>query len=248
MAYIPGAGASIAAAPATGGLSLLSLLGPLLLSFGPGILSKLLGNDPQAQLRDQIAKLTDPNYVSHLTNQFYQQGLQSPAFAKAQGDIATGANQSAGAVASKLGAAGIGNTGTGAILSSLGPSLIGSQLAGVHKNLYDTASSQAMDSIRERIAQLTSPGNTGASPNQQFLGAGVTNFSPFLTQFLKSKYPGVFPNGQTQTPGQTPTAGLGSPTAQAPVTGDASYLSNPFGFGGSLPQRTSGPQLNPQAY
>ena len=104
-----------------------SILGPILSSLAPGLLSKLFGGDPQEKLRAEIARLTSPQNVAGQTNAFYQQALGSPAYGQAQGAIAAGANQSGTDLASALGARGIGTSGSAAILSSLLPSLVGAR-------------------------------------------------------------------------------------------------------------------------
>lgn len=178
-----------------GGLSkLLSGLGPmalpLLISFGPALISKLFGGNPQQNLRDQIAKLQSPENIAALANKYYQTAMAGPAYQGALGSIASGANQTAGNLAQSLGARGIGTTGTGAILSSLTPSIVGSQQAALRTKAYESSQQQAMDEIKARISALT--GTQGPSQTQQYLGAGLSAFSPYLQQFLKNKYPGTF--------------------------------------------------------
>jgi hypothetical protein len=156
-----------------------------LLSFAPGLLSKLFGGDPQQKLRQEIAKLLASR--GQRTNQLYQQVQGSPAFSQAQGTIASGANQASGNLASSLAARGIGTTGTGAVLSSLLPSLVGSQQAGLRTSAYNTAASQADQDIQAQIAALT--GTAGPSQSTQLFAGGLSAFGPMLSQWLQSRYP-----------------------------------------------------------
>lgn len=186
-----GAGAAAAAIP---GLN--ALLLPLLLSFGPAFLSKLFGGNPAQDLQRKIAALTSAAEVAKRTGQFYQGNISSPAYSQAQGTIAAGANQTGNEVKSSLAARGIGTTGTGAVLSSLTPSLIGSQTAGLRTSAWNTAGTQAQESIARELAALT--GTYGqASPTQQLTAGGLSAFSPYLTAWMKSRYPGMlFPEPQ----------------------------------------------------
>ena len=165
---------------------------PLLLSFGPAIFSKLFGGNPQQRYRDAVAKLYSPGNVSALTNQFYNQALASPGFSQGMSNIAAGANQTAGNLAQSLGARGIGTTGTGAILSSLTPSIVGSQQAALRSKAYESAQGQAMEQIKQQLAALS--GTQGPSQTQQYLGAGISAFSPYLQGYLSKKYPDTFGN------------------------------------------------------
>ncbi len=152
-----------------------------LLSFAPGLISSLFGN-PQQKYRQQVARLTSPQNVGNLTNQFYQQGISSPAFSQAQGSIAQGANNAANNVAASLAARGIGTTGTGAILSGLTPSLVGSQQAGLRSSAYQGAQGQAQNSIQAQLAALQ--GTQGPSQTQQYFAGGLDAFLPYLQGLL----------------------------------------------------------------
>jgi len=162
---------------------------PLLISFLPSIISSLSG-DPRKKLMDEINKLQSPENIAALANKYYENTMAGPAYQGALGSIASGANQTAGNLAQSLGARGIGTTGTGAILSSLTPSIVGSQQAALRTKAYEGAQQQAMDEVKARIAAMT--GMQGPSQTQQYLGAGMSAFSPYLQQFLKTKYPGTF--------------------------------------------------------
>jgi len=193
VAYIAPAGgsyggAAAAAAPGTGGMSLLlPLLLPLLMSFGPSIISKLFFGDPQAKLRYEIQKLLSAKNLGKVTGENYQQTIGSPAYSQAQGTIAQGANQTANLVAQHLGAAGIGTTGTGAVLSSLTPSLVGSQQAGLRTSAYNQAQQTALEQIKQQIAALT--GTQGPSQSQQLFAGGLSAFAPYIEAWLRSRYP-----------------------------------------------------------
>jgi hypothetical protein len=158
-----------------------------LLSFAPGLLSKLFGGDPQARYRAEVAKLLASRGAR--TNALYQQVQGSPAFSQAQGTIAAGANQASGNLASSLGARGIGTTGTGAVLSSLLPSLVGSQQAGLRTSAYGAAQGQADQDIQAQLAALT--GSQGPGQASQMFAGGLSAFGPLLAMWLKSKYPGM---------------------------------------------------------
>lgn len=184
------AAAPAAAAATVPGLN--ALLLPLLLSFGPAALSKLFGGeDPKAKLRRQIMELLSPAMRAKLSEQFYRQNLQSPAFAAGQGAIATGANVASNQLSQNLGARGLGTTGTGAILSSLTPSLIGKGISGLHVAAEQDARAAADKSIADQIAALT--GTQGPSETRQFVGAGIGAFTPYLAAYLRAKYPTFMP-------------------------------------------------------
>jgi len=85
-------------------------------------------------------------------------------------------------------------------MSSLIPSLVGSQQAGLRTSAYDTAQQQAQQNIMQQIAALQ--GTSGPSQNMQMFGAGISNFMPFLQQFMGNKYPGIFGNQSQQQPRQ----------------------------------------------
>lgn len=186
-AALPSVVAGAAAAPATGGLSLLL---PLLMSFGPSLLNRLLaGEGSNTKLRRQLNELLSPEMLAKLTQQFYQQSLQSPAYAQAQRTIATGANETGNIAAANLAARGLGTSGTGAILSSLGPSLIGHQSAGLRTAAHTSAQNLAQQNITQRIAALN--GTQGPSETRQMFGAGIEAFQPYLQQFLRTRYPSL---------------------------------------------------------
>ena len=228
MTYMPSMGNYAAnqittgAAGAGGGLGgLLAGLGPmalpLLISFGPAIFSKVMDQirgNPQQRLRDEIAKLQSPENIAALTNKYYQTAMAGPAYQGALGSIASGANQTAGNLAQSLGARGIGTTGTGAILSSLTPSIVGSQQAALRTKAYESSQQQAMDEIKARISALT--GTQGPSQTQQYLGAGLSAISPYLQQFLGSKYPDIFGPKETKPSGaEHGKEGVGAGTSTA---------------------------------
>lgn len=183
--YAPAAMAAGAAIP---GLN--ALLLPLLASFGPALFSKLFnrGQDPSQQIRE----LLKPENIAKLQGQFYQQGLQSPAFAKAQSSIATGANQASNQIGASLAARGLGTTGTGAVLSGLTPSLVGSQKADLYAGVGEAANRMTMQNIQDRISALQ---NQKPSQSAQFLGGGLEAFGPFLQAYLKGKFPGSYATG-----------------------------------------------------
>ena len=167
-------------------------MNPLLVGFlsslAPGLLSKLFGGkDPREKLRAEIARLTSPANVGNVTNQFYQQALGSPAYSQAQGEIASGANQTSNQVASSLAQRGLGTTGTGAILSSLTPSLVGSQQAGLRTTAYQGAQGQAQTSIQALLNALL--GTQGPSRTSQLFAGGISALGPLLESYIRSRYP-----------------------------------------------------------
>lgn len=162
-------------------------------SMLPGLLSKLFGSDPNAKLRAEIARLTSPQNVGNVTNQFYQQALSSPAYSQAQQSIATGANQTSNQLATSLASRGLGTSGTASVLSSLTPSLVGSQQAGLRTTAYQGAQGQAEQSIQQLLAALM--GTRGPSQSSQLFAGGLSALGPLLEAWIKSKYP------QTQTAG-----------------------------------------------
>ena len=166
------------------------LLLQALLSAAPGLLSGLFGGDPRKKYRKQVAQLTSPQNVSNLTNQFYQQGISSPAYSQAQGTIAAGANQAANDVGASLAARGIGTTGTGAILSGLTPSLVGSQQAGLRTSAYNSAQGQAQNAIQKQLEALQGTsinpqtGQMIPGQTQQYFAGGLDAFLPYLQSLL----------------------------------------------------------------
>lgn len=185
------------------------LLLSALLSFAPGLISKLFGGDPRQKYLAEIQKLLASR--GGRTNALYQQVQGSPAFSQAQGSIATGANQASGNLASSLAARGIGTTGTGAVLSSLLPSLVGSQQSQLRTSAYGAAQGQADQDIQAQIAALT--GSQGPSQSTNLFAGGLSAFGPLLAAWLKSRYPGMGGGGSSQYGPQ-----FGGPT------GDPSFI------------------------
>lgn len=169
-----------------------ALLGPLLMSFGPSLLSGLLGRraDPQAQLRAQIMALLSPENQGRLTNQFYGQFLGSPAYQAAQGNIAAGSNATQGLLAQRAGAGGYSNSGTGALMSSISPSIVGGQQATLRAQGYGMAQNQAQESIQNMLQGLY--GTSGPSQTRQLFGAGLDAFAPYLQAYFRKQYPDIF--------------------------------------------------------
>jgi hypothetical protein len=157
-----------------------------LASFAPGLLSKLFGGQSSGQqAMDKIRALYDPAYRAKLQAQYYQQNLASPAYSQAQGTIAAGANQSASQIAQALGATGLTSSGTGAIMSGVIPSMVGHNLAGLRTTAYNaggTAADQSIEGMVRAILQTQGP-----SQSAQMFGAGASNFSNFLSQYLTQK-------------------------------------------------------------
>jgi len=187
-----GAGAAAMAGMAIPGLN--ALIMPLLAAFGPSLLSKLFnkGQDPNNQIR----QLLKPETLAKMTEQFYKQGLQSPAFSQAQSSIATGANQASNQIGASLAARGLGTTGTGAVLSGLTPSLVGSQKSQLYTGIHGQAQQQAQQNIMQQIQALQ---NQQPGQAQQLLGSGLEAFGPYLQSWLKARNPGAF--GNLTTPG-----------------------------------------------
>ena len=178
------------------------MLIPLLMAFGPSIISSLFGGGKgttqQDRLRQQIMALLSPEAQKQLADKYYQQNIASPAFSQGQGAIAVGANQSANMVAQNMGARGLAGSGTRDVLSSLGPSLVGSQMAGLRTSAYNSAQTQAQQNIAAQIAALTGT-VPGPSQGQQMLGTGIEAFTPYLTQYLRTKYPNFMAPPPTTT-------------------------------------------------
>lgn len=185
--YAPAA----AAAPAAGiGLGALAM--PLLLAFGPAVFSRLFSiQDDKARLRQELFQLLTPENMKRLTEQFYKQNIQSPAFSQGQQVIASGANATANQVAQNLGARGIGTSGTGAILSSLTPSLVGQQMAGLRTTAHNAAAADARQTIQQQADALIN--TSGPSMNRQLFSAGLDSFTPYLASYLRAKYPTFMP-------------------------------------------------------
>lgn len=168
-----------------------------LLGLAPGLLSSIFGGDPQKKLRQQLLQLMSPQHLAMLQNQFQQQAMASPAYSQAQGQIASGANATAGNLASSLGARGIGTSGTGALLSSLTPSIVGSQQAGLNTAVSQLAGNQAQNAVQGQVGALQ--GTSGPSQTRQLFGAGLDFLGPLLQQWLSGM----------KTGGQNPLGGGG---------------------------------------
>ena len=163
-----------------------------LLSFAPGLLSKLFGGQSSGQqAMDKIRALYDPAYRAKLQAQYYQQNLSSPAYSQAQGTIAAGANQSASQIASNLGATGLTPSGTGAIMSGLIPSMVGHNLAGLRTTAYNAGGTAADQSIEGMVRAILE--TQGPSQTQQMFGAGINDFSKYVANWLANKYPSLAP-------------------------------------------------------
>lgn len=165
-----------------------ALLLPAAANFAPALLNKIFGGaSPEEKLRHQLMALLAPEHQQMLQNQFYQQAISSPAYSQAQGTIAAGANATGANLARAAG--NVGPSGTGALLSSVLPSIVGGQQAGLRTGAYNSAQQQAAQTLQQQLSALTGTANLGPSRTQQFVGAGIEGFAPFLTAFLKQKYP-----------------------------------------------------------
>lgn len=156
-----------------------------LLAMAPGLLSKMFGGHPEADLRRRIQAALSAQ--GGLTDQYYNQNLASPAFTQGQQQIASGANATASNLGASLGARGIGATGTGAILSSLGPSIVAHSQAQLKTAAFQGAQQRAQQEIAARIAALN--GTSGPSQTQQLFAGGLSSFGPLFQQWFNSKYP-----------------------------------------------------------
>lgn len=154
--------------------------GAALLSFLPGLLGKLgvFGEDPAQKLRREIMQLTSPQNVARLTNQNYQQFLQSPGYSQAQTSVLGGANAAGNQLRSSLGSRGLASSGIGALANAIQGSTAGLKLGGLQAQGYQSAQQQTQDMIRQQIAALT--GTAGPSQNTQLLSAGLAQFGNFL--------------------------------------------------------------------
>jgi len=188
-----------------------SLLGPLLMAFGPSLISALFGGGKGStqndKLRQQIMALLSPQAQAQLAKQYYQQNISSPGFSQGQSVIAAGANQTANTVAENMGARGLAGSGTRDVLSGLTPSLVGSQIAGLRTAAQTQANTQAQQNIAAQIAALTGT-QSGPSQSQTQSAGGIQQFTPFLTEYLRGKYPNIFPPQPKLAANQTsaPTA------------------------------------------
>jgi hypothetical protein len=166
-----------------------------LASFLPGLLGSLglFGEDPRKKQMREIQKLLAPQNMAKLTQQFYQQGLGSPAFAQGQRSIAQGANQTGNLLAQKMGQAGIGGSGLGAISSSIVPSITGNALAGLQTGTYNQAQGQAQNSIQQQLQAIL--GQSGPSQNMGLFAGGLSAFGPLLQQYLSQGKPNNYNYG-----------------------------------------------------
>lgn len=159
------------------------MLLPILSSFAPALLNSIMGGDPNKQYRNRVNNLIAPQNMGRLTNQFFQQGLGSPAMALAQRQVAQGSNAAGNAVQARAAQSGVGNSGLGAIGASVGPSIAGNGLAGLQAQLWQQAQGQAQNSIQQQIAALQ--GQMPASQTQQLFAGGLSALGPLLQAYLQ---------------------------------------------------------------
>lgn len=210
MGYMPGLGSAIARNPVLGlaggagagglGALLASPMGlPLLLSFLPSLVARFQ-KDPRQEYMAAVRRLYSPENMSRLTSQYYQQGLASPGYSAAQGNIAAGANQMAGQLAQNLGARGLSTTGLGSVLSSMTPSVVGSQQAALNTQTYNAARSDALENIKQQLAAMG--GGPQMSTRQMAFDQGLQGyFQNYLMPYLGKKYPQTFGIQQPQPVG-----------------------------------------------
>lgn len=171
-------------AGAGAGAGLLGLLGRGAAGFLPGLLNHLFGGkDPGQQYRQNVNNILAPQNMSRLTQGYYQSMLGSPAFSLAQRQIAAGNNATMGQLASRMGAAGVGNSGVGNLAASVGPSLAGNAMAGLTSGMWNQAGQQAQNAAQQQIAALG--GQMPVTQGQQFAGLGISNLGPLLEQYFK---------------------------------------------------------------
>lgn len=168
-----------------GGL-LMGGLGSLL----PSLLGGMFGGDPNRKYQHQVQNILSPQNMGRLTQQFYQQGLGSPAFSQAQRQVAAGSNQAGSQLAGQLGQSGVNQSGTGAVLSSMVPSMTGNAMAGLQTGLWNSAQGQAQNSIQQMLQQLQGLNQNPANPSmgQQLGAGGMAAFAPFLRMFLQQHF------------------------------------------------------------
>lgn len=197
---------------------MLPFLGKAGAAMLPGLLQHLFGGkDPRQQYMQQVQNLLSPQNMSKLTQGFYQQNLGSPAYAQGQRQIAAGANETGNQVAAKMGASGIGQSGTGALLSSLTPSLTGNAMAGLQTGAFNQAQGAAQNSIQQQLqalGQTGQPWTQGPSQTSQMFGGGMAALGPLLQALMghmakggMAGYPG-YGGGGVQNQGQ-PQGGWG---------------------------------------
>jgi hypothetical protein len=207
-ALAPAVGSSGSGGGSSGGTTMgtsnLGIIPQLLMAFGPAIVAKMFGWKTAAEKEaerlakektsamDQIRALYDPAFRARLQAQYYQQNLSSPAYAEAQGKIAQGANQSAAQIASSLGQTGLTSSGAGAIMSGMVPSMVGRSLAGLGTAAYNAGGTAADASIEGQAAAImralgTQGASAGPSMPAQMAGAGLTDFSKYLGDWLTKR-------------------------------------------------------------
>jgi hypothetical protein len=181
------------------------------MNFLPALLGKLglFGKDPQAELRKKIGRVSDPANQQKLTQQMYQQFLQSPAYAQAQGSIAGGANAAQNQLASSLGARGLGSSGIGSVSKGIAASLPGMQMGQLQAGGYQGAQTGAQNQIRSQIEALLG-GGAGPSQGQQLMGAGMQGLSSMLMPLLMKRM-GIDPSVMFNLGNQNPQQGTPAP-------------------------------------
>lgn len=184
---------------------MMPLLGNAAAGFLPGLLNQLFGGkDPGQQYRQNVNNILAPQNMSRLTQGYYQNMLGSPAFGQAQRQIAAGNNATMGQLASRMGAAGVGQSGVGNLAASVGPSLAGNAMSGLTSNMWNQAGQQAQNAAQSQIGALG--GQMNPTQGQQFAGLGIANLGPLLQQLFAhmQRQGGGQNNWQSFTPGAQP--------------------------------------------
>lgn len=177
---------------------------------GLAMLPSLLGHfqkDPSQQYRQNVANLLSPANMGRLSQQYFQQGLGSPAYALGQRQISAGTNATMGNLASNAGLSGLSQSGLGNLMASIGPSLAGGQLANLNAGLWNASQQMAQNNIQNQIQALSQ--SMPISQNQGLFAGGLAALGPLLQQYMQSRQPGMGGGGMPSMNYLRGAAGLG---------------------------------------
>lgn len=161
-----------------------------LLSGGTSLIGGLMakGNDPFSQYMKIMQQFANPQTIGGNTKQFYQQFLQSPAFAGAQNANFGMANNIRSQMASRLGQSGMGLSGIGQTAQAGANSALGPLMSQLYSQGWQGAQGQAMDLLSQQLGGLRGapqPWNLGG----QLFGAGMTGLGDVMKMFMMRNRP-----------------------------------------------------------
>jgi len=158
-------------------------LGAFGAAFGPALFGGLFGaNDPNAKARQQYLDLLSPSRIAGLTNTFYNQNINSPAFSVAGRAANAGAMNLTNNLNRNFAQRGIFHSGVGSIAPALAQSSLGNQMANLYSGAWQNASQQGMG-LAERQAQGIAGMPTAPNYSANLFAGGLNSFLPFLARY-----------------------------------------------------------------